>query len=134
MSETDNTSGWYSEDEATFGDRMAGAREAVGMSQSDLSRRLGVKMKTLRSWEEDLSEPRANKLQMVSGVLNVSLKWLLTGEGEGVDQPEFDDNGIPEIRDILVEIRDIKSQMTASADRLGRLEKKLRKRMDGGAL
>lgn len=134
MSETDSTSGWYSEDEATFGDRMAGAREAVGMSQSDLSRRLGVKIKTLRSWEEDLSEPRANKLQMVSGVLNVSLKWLLTGEGEGVDQPELDDNGIPEIRDILTEIRDIKSQMTASADRLGRLEKKLRKRMDGGEL
>ncbi len=134
MSETDNTGGWYSENEATFGDRMAGAREAVGMSQSDLSRRLGVKIKTLRNWEEDLSEPRANKLQMVSGVLNVSLKWLLTGEGEGVDTPEIDEVGVPEIRDLLLEIREIKTQMTASADRLGRLEKKLRKRMDGGTL
>lgn len=134
MSETDNTGGWYSEHEATFGDRMAGAREAVGMTQSDLSRRLGVKIRTLRNWEEDLSEPRANKLQMVSGVLNVSLKWLLTGEGEGVETPEIEDVGMPEIRDLLLEIREIKTQMTASADRLGRLEKKLRKRMDGGVL
>ncbi len=131
MDDADGNGGWYSEEEATFGDRLAGAREAVGMTQSELARRLGVKLKTLRNWEEDLSEPRANKLSMASGVLNVSLRWLLTGEGEGIEAPEEDSHHAPEVKDILLEIRDIRAQMTASADRLARLEKKLRKRLDG---
>ncbi|WP_282181092.1 helix-turn-helix domain-containing protein [Aliiroseovarius marinus] len=122
---------WFSEDAATFGDRLAAAREAESMSQSALARRLGVKLKTLRGWEEDLSEPRANKLQMVSGVLNVSMRWLLTGEGEGVSEPTLEDGDAPEVRDLLLEIRDIKMQMSRSAEQLGRLEKRLRKRLEG---
>lgn len=124
--------GWYSNDTATFGDRLAGAREAEGMSQTVLARRLGVKLKTLKGWEEDLSEPRANKLQMLSGVLGVSLIWLLTGEGEGVDEPDAEPVLTPEVRDILLEIRGLKSQMTAQVDRLGKLEKALRKRLSEG--
>ncbi|MCK0139178.1 helix-turn-helix transcriptional regulator [Aliiroseovarius sp. F47248L] len=125
---------WFSEEAATFGDRLAGAREAVGLSQDDLARRLGVKVKTLRGWEEDLNEPRANKLQMLSGILNVTLRWLLTGEGEGVAEPVANLDDIPEVRDLLLEIRDIKSQMSRSADQLGRLEKRLRKRLEGGVV
>ena len=125
---------WYSNETATFGDRLAGAREYEGMSQAELSRRLGVKLKTLKAWEEDLSEPRANKLQMLSGVLNVSLVWLLTGEGEGVDEPETEVVLTPEVRDILLEIRGLKSQMTVQVDRLGKLEKALRKKLEEGAL
>lgn len=124
--------GWYSNDTATFGDRLAGAREAEGMTQSVLARRLGVKLKTLKGWEEDLSEPRANKLQMLSGVLNVSLIWLLTGEGDGVEEPAAESVLTPEVRDILLEIRGLKSQMTAQVDRLGKLEKALRKRLSEG--
>lgn len=131
MEETATNTDWYSEDAATFGDRLAAAREAESMSQSALSKRLGIKLKTLRGWEEDLSEPRANKLQMVSGVLNVSMRWLLTGEGDGVDEPSLDTGEAPEVRDLLLEIRDIKMQMNRSADQLGRLEKRLRKRLEG---
>jgi transcriptional regulator with XRE-family HTH domain len=37
------------------------------MSQADLARKLGVKLKTdPQNWENDLAEPRANKLQMLS--------------------------------------------------------------------
>ena len=75
---------WYDPETTTFGDRLSGAREAAGMSQAALARRLGVKATTLRSWEEDRAEPRANRVQMLSGLLNVSLVWLLTGEGDGV--------------------------------------------------
>ncbi len=123
---------WFSEEAATFGDRLAGAREAVGLTQADLARRIGVKIKTLAGWEQDLNEPRANKLQMLSGILNVSLRWLLTGEGEGVGEPATNLDDLPEVRDLLLEIRDIKSQMSRSADQLGRLEKRLRKRLEGG--
>lgn len=73
---------FYHDDKATFGDRITGAREAAGLSQDELAHKLGIKLRTLKEWEDDLSEPRANKLAMLSGVLNVSLRWLMTGQGD----------------------------------------------------
>ena len=81
-------SGWFSDEAATFGDRVAAARRALGLSQERLARKLGVKLRTLANWENDMAEPRANKLQMLAGLLNVSLSWLLTGQGEGVAAPD----------------------------------------------
>lgn len=131
MEQTDTTD-WYGPEAATFGDRLAAAREAAGMSQKQLSKRLGVKLSTLYAWENDLSEPRANRLSMLAGILNVSIIWLLTGEGDGLSAPEDETAIPPEVNDLLVEIRDLKSQITASADRLGRLEKKLRLTLKSG--
>ena len=116
---------WYGPDAATFGDRVVGAREKSGMTQAELSRRLGIKLTTLQSWEEDRSEPRANKLQMLTGMLNVSLSWLLSGEGIGPEEPST----VPlsdDTQAILIEMRAIKTDMTRTADRLSRLEKRLR--------
>ena len=123
--------GWYSEETATFGDRLAGAREAAGLSRKDLARRLGVKLKTLSAWEDDLAEPRANKLQMLAGLLNVSLSWLLTGQGEGVAAPD-EAEVAPDLHAALTEIRALRAEMLAGAERLGRLEKKLRGSMTKG--
>lgn len=131
MEQTDMTD-WYGPDAATFGDRLAAAREAAGMNQKQLSKRLGVKHSTLDSWENDLSEPRANRLSMLAGILNVSIIWLLTGEGDGLSAPEDEATIAPHINDLLVEIRDLKTQITASAERLGRLEKKLRLTLKSG--
>ncbi len=122
---------WYGPDTATFGDRVAAAREAAGMSQKQLARRLGVKIGTVRGWEDDLSEPRANKLSMMAGLLNVSIIWLLTGEGDGVAAPVDETPIAPDINALLVEIRDLKTQIGAAADRLGRLEKSLRTKLKG---
>lgn len=116
---------WYGPDAATFGDRVAGARDAMGMTQTQLARRLGVKKVTVIGWEQDVSEPRANKLSMMAGLLNVSIKWLLTGEGEGVDTPEEED-APADLRDALQELRAIRGEMRAMAERAARLEKKLR--------
>ncbi len=117
---------WFSAEYTTFGDRVVGAREALNMSQDQLSRRLGVKLKTIRAWENDLSEPRSNKLMSLSGLLNVSIMWLLNGEGDGVTAPEDEQPLAPDVSEILTEIRDLKGQISKSADRLGRLEKNLR--------
>ncbi|OWU85089.1 XRE family transcriptional regulator [Oceanicola sp. 22II-s10i] len=118
--------GWFDPETSTFGDRIAGAREAAGLSQSELSRRLGIRLTTLRGWEDDLNEPRANKLQMMAGLLNVSLTWLLTGEGDGVTgfAAEPEDR---EVAAILTEMRDMRGQMTQMAEKIGRLEKRLRR-------
>ena len=71
----------YSDETSTFGDRLVLARETVGMDQAQLARRLGVRLQTLRNWEEDRAEPHANKLQMLAGMLNVSMVWLMSGTG-----------------------------------------------------
>jgi len=119
--------GWYSNDSATFGDRVAAARDVLGIGQADLARKLGVKLKTVQGWEDDISEPRANKLQMLSGVLNVSLMWLLNGEGEGISEPGADGEIDGDISDLLTELRQLKGVISRSADKLAGLEKRLRK-------
>ena len=118
--------GWYSAEAATFGDRVTGAREARGMTRRQLAERLGVRVKTLEAWEEDRADPRANKLQMLAGVLGVSLMWLLTGEGDGVDGPVEADQGAAEAQVILAETRQIRAEIGSLAERMGRLEKRLR--------
>ena len=61
---TDLATDWYGGHIATFGDRLAAARDAAQLSQQQLSKQLGVRLKTLKSWENDSSEPRSNKLSM----------------------------------------------------------------------
>ena len=116
---------WYSDDAATFGDRIAAAREAQSLTQKSLAKKMGIATKTLDAWENDLSEPRANRLQMLAGVLNVSMRWLLTGEGEGVDGPAETEISA-DLSDLMSEMRVLRTQMTQAADRIGVLEKRLR--------
>lgn len=126
MTESTVTTDWYSGDHATFGDRLTAAREAQGLDQGELARRLGVKLKTIQSWENDSSEPRANKLQMVAGLLNVSIRWLLTGEGDGVSEPASPEDLAEDGAALLAEITQLRQQMTQLATRMGKAEKRLR--------
>ena len=126
------TDDWYGPDTATFGDRLAAAREAAGMQPRQLARRLGVRLSTLEGWENDVSEPRANRLSMMAGLLNVSIIWLLTGEGEGVAGPEEESQITPEVNDLLAELRDLRGQIMKASERLARLEKRLRAQLKSG--
>ena len=124
--------GWYHGDTATLGDRITGAREASGLSQSELARRLGVKLATIRTWENDQAEPRANKLQMLAGMLGVSLMWLLTGTGDGLDGPEEHTKLPDDLVVLLGELRQTRLEQARLADRMGRLEKRLRLALSQG--
>ncbi|WP_319826574.1 helix-turn-helix transcriptional regulator [Thalassovita sp.] len=122
---------WYGPETATFGDRVAAAREAASMTQKQLAKRMGIKTGTLREWEQDLSEPRVNRLMMMAGILGVSMGWMLTGEGDGVSPPQDEGTVSPDVNELLLEIRDLKGQIAGTADRLGRLEKRLRIKLKG---
>lgn len=117
---------WYGPDAATFGDRVAAARERAGMGQGVLAKRLGVKLATLRAWEEDRSEPRANRLSILAGLLNVSMMWLINGDGEGIEGPLESDAVGEDMQAILGDIRLLRREMLSNAESLGRLEKRLR--------
>ncbi|MEP2639780.1 helix-turn-helix domain-containing protein [Roseobacter sp.] len=121
-----DTQDWYGPDTATFGDRVAAAREVAEMTQAQLARRLGVRVATLRSWENDLSEPRANRLSMMAGLLNVSMMWLINGQGEGLDAPMEEATLPASAHEILNELRELRTDMLARVEQMARLEKKLR--------
>lgn len=125
----DEIKDWYGPETATFGDRLAAARENANMTQAQLARRLGVRKATLTGWEDDLSEPRANKLQMIAGLLNVSIMWLLNGEGDGVTAPDDDTSVGEDLGHAVAELHAIQSELRRLAERAGRLEKTLRNRM-----
>lgn len=127
MAENDETMNWFGPDVATFGDRISGAREAAGLTQEQFAKRLGVRLTTVQSWEADAAEPRANRLQMMAGMLNVSIRWLLTGEGEGLDAPLSSPRALPE--EAIAALEDLgrmRAQMLALSAQMGHMEKRLR--------
>ena len=74
------------EEQMTLGGRLYASRQNAGMSLHMVANLLGVKSSTLKSWENDRSEPRVNKLVALAGVLGVSPTHFLAEEGnDGVD-------------------------------------------------
>ena len=70
----------------TLGGRLYASRQNAGMSLNLVARLLGVRSATLKSWENDRSEPRVNKLVALAGLLGVSPTHFLAEEGnDGVD-------------------------------------------------
>ena len=117
---------WYGPDKATFGDRLVAAREKSNLSQQDLAKRLGVKSSTIKSWEHDNSEPRANRLSMLAGLLNVSITWLISAEGSGVDAPKKMDETPDDLHEPLKELTALRLNLLKNIDRINNIEKKLR--------
>ncbi|MBN8630298.1 MAG: helix-turn-helix transcriptional regulator [Rhodobacterales bacterium] len=121
---------WYAPEVATFGDRLAGAREAAGLSQDDLAQRLGVRLTTLQNWEEDLAEPRGNRLQMLAGMLNVSLRWLLVAEGDGLSEPPDTSRPLAaRAEEALAELQQLRGEAIAMAEKLAQVERRVRQAM-----
>ena len=117
---------WYGPDIATFGDRLVAARENANLSQQGLAKRLGVKNSTIKSWENDNSEPRANRLSMLAGLLNVSITWLISAEGSGVEAPEKSDEISDDLQDTLKELTALRVNLLKNVDKINNIEKKLR--------
>lgn len=128
----DSSTDWYGPETATFGDRVAGAREAAGLTQAKLARTLGVRKETILAWEEDRSEPRANKLSRMAGILNVSIMWLLTGEGDGMTAPPTDGSAV-DLAGVLADLRNLRTELAAAEARAGALEARLAKLAGEGA-
>jgi transcriptional regulator with XRE-family HTH domain len=116
----------FSDEVATFGDRLTYAREAAGLSADELAARAGVRPSIIRAWEEDRREPRGNQLQLLSGMLNVSMRWLLTGAGDQDGAPRDARPGPDDLRALIAEMAELKSDSLALARKMGQLEQKLR--------
>jgi transcriptional regulator with XRE-family HTH domain len=126
MAESSETAGWFAGDVATFGDRMAGAREAAGLSREEFATRLGVRLKTVAAWENDEFEPRGNRLQMMAGMLNVSIRWLLTGEGDDLAAPDAPGAMSLPAKVALAEITRLRTQLESVSRQMQQTEDRLR--------
>jgi transcriptional regulator with XRE-family HTH domain len=116
----------FTDDVATFGDRLTHAREVAGLTVAGFARRLGVRRPLVEAWEGDQREPRANQMQMMAGLLGVSLRWLLTGEG-GQEEAPVQGGPVPEeMRRLTSEVAQMRTEMLALAGRMGELEGRLR--------
>ncbi|PTV96966.1 Xre family transcriptional regulator [Rhodobacter aestuarii] len=113
---------WFDEAVATFGDRLSAARDAAMHSRASLAEKLGVAPDIYDSWEDDSAMPRANQIQMLSGMLGVSLAWLLTGEGPGIPAPH-------DAAQAEAELERLTEDLHATQARMEQLEERVRQMM-----
>lgn len=72
-----------------------------------------MKTATWQGWENDRSEPRANRLMMMAGALGVSPTWLLGGWGDGPAEGVED-----EVQTLRQELKTVASEVAAAQARL----------------
>lgn len=68
--------------------RIAEARKALEINQSELARILSVTPQAVQSWESGKARPRGARLQNLASVLGRSVEWLVTGQDESVTAAE----------------------------------------------
>jgi transcriptional regulator with XRE-family HTH domain len=105
--------------DTTLGGRVFQAREAAGMTVAQVINRLGVRKATYMAWEADRSEPRANKLVALAGILNVSPTYLLSGLGRAKPQPPKHQQIIDELR---LDIEQLEQTLKSANKMLSRIK------------
>ncbi len=68
----------------TLGEKLKEARKQAGLSQEQLSEKLGVSRSAVAKWETDNGIPDIDNLRVISQLLSVSIDYLLDN-GESVD-------------------------------------------------
>ena len=116
---------YFNETVATFGDRLSAARNAKGLTVSGLAEKLGVEVPTVEAWEDDADAPRANRTQMLAGLLNVSIVWLMSGEGNGTSDVADTFERPLGLNDALGEISQLKATLSGALDKLDKLRERL---------
>ncbi len=69
----------------TLGEKLKEARKQVGLSQEQLSEKLGISRSAVAKWETDKGIPDVDNLKALSQLLNVSIDYLLDN-GENMDK------------------------------------------------
>lgn len=69
----------------TLGEKLKETRKQAGISQEQLSEKLGVSRSAVAKWETDNGIPDIDNLKVLSKLLNVSIDYLLD-DGEAIDE------------------------------------------------
>jgi len=108
--------------ETTLGGRIFQCRQQAGMSLQMLANLTGVRPSTLKSWENDRSEPRVNKLVAMAGILGVSPTYFIAEEGNsGLGTPRPRGRGGKLISQLKAEMAEIDEQQKILTKRLRKI-------------
>ena len=111
----------------TLGGRILRAREIAGYSEIEFACSLGITRETVVAWESDRSEPRANRLVIMAGLLGVSPGWLLHELGEAPpEQPAAAE--LAALRLQISKVRELRDQTGAVITNLEKLLESIEKR------
>lgn len=69
----------------TIGEKLKEARKQAGLSQEQLSEKLGVSRSAVAKWETDNGIPDVDNLKAISKLLKVSVDYLLD-DGEAINE------------------------------------------------
>ena len=100
-------------DPLTMALRISDARMGCDMTLATAAKRLGVKIETLRDWESGRKSPRANKLQMLAGLYNVSLIWLIEGRSD-LDPLQTSPSGLDMVDHKLQHVISLQSELAVA--------------------
>ena len=73
----------------TVGERIKILRERKRLTQEDFAKDLGVRCRTIRSWERGKTRVRMISLKKISELFDVSIDWLKNGIESEIDTPEW---------------------------------------------
>jgi len=65
-----------------FGERLRDRRVAIGWTQLELSRRMGIAPMDVSNYERGTKRPRGERAIIMAQVLGVTPAWLVFGVGE----------------------------------------------------
>jgi transcriptional regulator with XRE-family HTH domain len=105
------------DDGDTLGGRITRARDLASLTLEEAASRIGVTDETLSEWESDRSEPRANKIMTLAGVLGVSPAWLISGAGEAPQSPGIS-VAVDEMSGEINRLRELAAQISTCIETL----------------
>lgn len=91
---------------SSFGKRVIEAREAKGMTQTELADALGVRPHVMWRYESDSSQPKPERLEKLAKLLGVSTSWLLFGGGDDDVDDRPDPPGLQEFLSLTSDVTD----------------------------
>ena len=77
-----------------IGERIKNSREKVGISQSELARRVGVKPQAVQAWEAGRNGPSRKRIQAVAKELKISVLELEFGTTQELAGPSQKDSNV----------------------------------------
>lgn len=69
----------------SFPRRVSIARNSLGLTQTDLAKKVGIVSRQIAAYEGGEARPRDKALQNLAAALGTTTEWLATGKGSGPD-------------------------------------------------
>lgn len=95
----------------TFGMRLGDVREGLGLTKSAMAKSLGIAPSTWSSYENDITFPSQDTIDLFCQLYNVNIGWLMTNEG-----PEYVDTSEQAMENTRNEILDALSEGAPSRE------------------